>query len=103
LDALLESLPVYMMIGIVVVVGISQINRLIGSALGIVFWIGVAAVGSTAYDKGGGIKLLSFEFSRPIFFLFCGVFVAFNALSLYKAMKLRNVYRNRRRSSSDEE
>ena len=92
-----------MMIGIVVVVGISQLNRMVGSILGILFWIGVAMVGSTAYDKGGGIKLVSFEFSRSAFFLFCGVFVAFNALTLYKAMKLRAIHRSRQRSSSPED
>jgi hypothetical protein len=105
LESLLASLPVYMMIGIVVIVGISQFNRILGSILGIVFWIAVALVGATAYDKGGGISLLSIEFSKPGFYLFCGAFVAFNSFNLYMAMQRRRRWLMKRGSSSasDEE
>ena len=93
-----------MMIGIVVVVGISQFNRILGSILGIVFWIAVAMVGATAYDKGGGISLLSLEFSKSGFFLFCGAFVAFNVFNLYMAMQRRRRWlMNRGSSPSDQE
>jgi hypothetical protein len=100
---MLDSLPVYMMIGIVVVVGISQFNRILGSVLGIVFWIGVAIVGTGAYDKGGGISLLSLEFSKSGFYLFCGAFVGFNVFNLYMAMQRRRRWQMRRDASPPSE
>ncbi len=90
-----------MIIGIFVVVGISQLNRIVGSVLGVVFWIAVAAVGSLAYDQGGGIRLLSMEFSRSGFYLFCGAFVAFNVFNLYMALVRKR--RRRMRRPLDEE
>ena len=103
LDSVLQSLPIYMIIGIIVVVGISQFNRILGSVLGIVFWIAVAVVGTAAYDKGGGIQLLSMQFSKTSFYAFCGAFVLFNAFNLVMAVRRRNRWANRRPTVSDEE
>jgi hypothetical protein len=81
----LKSLPMYMMIGIVVVIGISQFNRLIGGILGAVFWIVVAVAGSQAYDQGGGIGLPGFMFPRELFYLICVLFAAYQAYFAYRA------------------
>ena len=96
------SLTVYMIIGIIVIVGISQFNRILGSILGVVFWISVALIGGTAYDKGGHINLVSFEFSRSGFYIFCGAFVAFNLFNLSMAMKKRRRWQTRQSPSDDQ-
>jgi hypothetical protein len=103
LDALVGSLSVYMIIGIIVVVGVSQFNRIAGSILGIAFWCAVAVVGGTAYDKGGGIQLLELEFTRSGFYFFCGAFVAFNAFNLVMALRRRRRFLSRRSSITSDE
>jgi hypothetical protein len=81
----LSSLPMYMMIGIIVVIGVSQFNRFIGGILGVIFWIAVAIIGSGAYDSGGAIGVPGFRFSQPLFYGICGLFAAFSAFSAYTA------------------
>lgn len=85
IDSILDSMVVYMIIGIIVIVGISQLNRTAGSALGIVFWVAVAIVGSAAYDRGGAIGFVGgVKMSLPVFLALCLALVAFNAFNLYK-------------------
>lgn len=93
---LLESLPMYMMIGIILVIGISQFNRIAGGILGVVFWVAVAVIGSSAYDQGGGIGVPGFRFSRELFYGICGLFAAFSAFSAYTAYTRRSRIRQAR-------
>src|SRR5687768_13093085 len=79
LDEILKALPVYMMIGIVLVVGISQFNRILGGVLGVVFWTAVAFIGLLAYDQGGAIGILDIRFPRELFVGLCLLFVAIHA------------------------
>lgn len=101
MEAILESLTVYMMIGIVIVVGISQFNRVLGSILGILFWIAVAAVGTTGYERGGAIGLLGIEFSLLGFYAFCGAFALFNAFNLWMALQRKRRAAARRQLDED--
>ncbi len=84
-DEALKSLPLYMMIGIVIVIGISQVNRIVGGILGVIFWVAVAIVGSTAYDKGGGIGITGWVFPQPLFYTLCVVFAAISAMNAIRA------------------
>jgi hypothetical protein len=87
LDEILKALPVYMMIGIVLVVGISQFNRILGGVLGVVFWTAVAFIGLLAYDQGGAIGILDIRFPREIFVALCLLFVGIHAAGAWSAWK----------------
>lgn len=101
MDAILKSLTVYMMIGIVVVVGISQFNRVLGSILGILFWLAVGAVGTVGYERGGAIGLLGIEFSLFGFYAFCGAFTLFNAFNLWMSIQRKRRAAARRMLDED--
>jgi hypothetical protein len=85
MDEVLKSLPLYMMIGIVIVIGISQFSRLLGGVLGVLFWLVVAIVGSFAYDQGGGIGVPGFKFPREMFYMICIVLACIHGLAAYTA------------------
>jgi hypothetical protein len=87
-----KSLALYMMIGIVIVIGISQFNRLIGAILGVIFWIAVAIVGTSAYDQGGGVGIPGYVFPQPMFYTLCVVFGVVSAIQGLRAwgQKRRN-------------
>lgn len=74
MDSVFSNLPLVMLIGIGVVLVISQVNRLVGSILGVIFWGAMAILGSFAYSAGYQIGLPGFPFSRPVFLLVCLVF-----------------------------
>ncbi len=82
-----QSLPVYMMIGIIIIVGVSQIHRILGGILGVVFWLGIAVVGMAAYDGGHGIglRILDLRFPRWLFLAMCLLFVGINVFVIYTA------------------
>ncbi len=68
---LVENWTTYLMIGIVVVVGVSQINRLLGASLGILFWIAMAVLGHFVYAAGAGIGFPGLIFPEWVFLLLC--------------------------------
>lgn len=68
---LVENWTTYLMIGIVVVVGVSQINRLVGASLGILFWIAMAVLGHFVYAAGAGIGFPGLIFPEWVFLLLC--------------------------------
>jgi hypothetical protein len=90
----LPSLPMYMMIGIILIIGISQFNRIAGGILGVVFWITVAIIGTRAYDEGGAIGIPGYKFSQPLFYGICGVMAAFSAFAAYTAWMKRARFKN---------
>ena len=75
----------YMMVGIIAIIGFSQVNRIIGGILGIAFWIGVGFVGNTAYDRGGAIGFPGLKFSREVFFVICAVFAMISGYTAIRA------------------
>lgn len=101
----LQSLSIYMIVGLILVVGISQVNRLIGGILGVVFWIAIAILGKFAYDEGGSMKLvIGPEITREIFYVLCAFFAAFSGFSAYMAyLKKTRRPMSRTQSSIDEE
>ena len=89
MEQILESLTLYMMIGIVLVIGISQFNRILGGILGVAFWVTVGIVGSYGYDHGWKIGLPGFEFPRPLFIAMCLTFSILCAFTAYSAYAKR--------------
>jgi hypothetical protein len=102
-DQILQSLPVYMMIGIVVVIGVSQFNRLAGAILGVVFWLSVAIVGTQAYEQGGGIGLPGFKFPKELFYAICALFTLLSAFTGFVAFKKRQQVPRGGRPSADDD
>lgn len=96
-DDILSNLPVYMMIGIVVVIGVSQLNRVAGAVMSVAFWLAVAVVGHHAYDAGHAIGVPGFEFPRPLFYAVCAGFAAMHVFAAigYVRSKRRAVERRR--------
>jgi hypothetical protein len=91
LDAILEGLPVYMMGGIVLVIVISQFNRVLGAILSVIFWVAVAVVGNYGYDQGHSIGLPDMPFPRAVFLLICLMFGSFHAAAGYTAFKRKQI------------
>ncbi|MCC7380597.1 MAG: hypothetical protein IT384_02110 [Deltaproteobacteria bacterium] len=89
MDALLSNLTLYMIIGLVIVLGIAQINRFVGSLIGIVFWISVAILGSQAYARGGGIALVGAALPEVVFYGLCGVLIVVNAAGAFASRSRR--------------
>ena len=101
MDAIFESLPVYMLIGIVVVVGVSQIHRLYGAILSIIFWTAVLIVGLHGYSQGNAVGFPGIRFPRLVFVSICIAFAALHGVagwSYYQRNK-----RRRRISDQDED
>lgn len=87
LDTLAQNLTFYMLIGVVIVVVISQINRKIGAILGIVFWGSVAIIGNHAYGMGGAIGIGGVRFSEPVFYGLCAFLAGINVLAAVTSKK----------------
>lgn len=89
LQDIVHNLPGYMLVGIVIVVGISQLSRVIGAILGVLFWCAVALVGNFAYDMNGALGVGGYAFSREVFFLVCGAFALFHVATAFAAYQQR--------------
>lgn len=85
LRSIFEGLPAYMMIGIIVVIGVSQANRIIGGLLGVAFWFAVLFVGSLAYDQGVALGVPGVKFPRLVFYALCLAFAALHGFTAFKA------------------
>jgi hypothetical protein len=103
LDAIIKSLPVYMMIGIVLVIGISQFNRILGGSLGVLFWIAVALIGNYAYDEGHILGLPGIPFTRALFFGMCALFTFFSAFTVYNAYVRKTRFKKPPLTTDDED
>lgn len=97
MQEIFESLPVYMMIGIVVVIGISQVNRLAGAVLSVVFWGAVAVVGNAGYERGHAVGLPGIEFPRWVFFLICGFFALTHVYAAFAHIRHKRLREQHRR------
>jgi hypothetical protein len=96
---LVEHITEYMMAGVLVVVGVSQVNRILGSVLGISFWLAVAAVGQYAYNSGAKLGFPGLPFSREVFFALCAGFVFINVVGLRHRLRVRRDARERSSTS----
>lgn len=101
MDAIFESLPIYMMIGIIVVIGVSQVHRLYGAILSVVFWTIVAAVGMHGYNQGHTVGLPGMQFPRFVFLAICIAFAALHGAAGWAYLQ-RNK-RRRHRAMMDQE
>ena len=80
-----ESLPIYIIIGVVAVIGVSQIHRTAGAILGVLMWAAVAYVGNQVYDEGHALGILSLKLARPAFLALCGVLALSHVLGAVQA------------------
>lgn len=103
MEEIFESLPVYMMIGIVVVIGVSQINRVAGAVMSVLFWAAVAFVGNAAYEAGHAIGVPGFEFPRLLFFAVCAAFGAMHVFAAVGYVRSKRRAAQRRRILNGEE
>ena len=99
---ILANLPVYMMVGIVAIIAVSQFHRITGAVLGIVFWMAVATLGNSAYDQGHAIGFPGLPFSRPMFMLFCGGFAVLHVFIAWQYLRTQRT-RAARRAMLDED
>lgn len=88
-DLLLENFRAIMMGGILVVIGVSQFSRLVGSALGLVFVGLLAFLGSQLYARGFGVGLAVFPISQGAFYGLCALLAVFNLVGLRLAIATR--------------
>ncbi len=75
MTSIFESLTTYMIVGIIVVIGISQFNRVAGAVLSVIFWGAVAFVGHNGYAQGHAVGLPGTPFSEPVFLGVCAFFM----------------------------
>jgi hypothetical protein len=103
LEELYKSLPIYMMIGIVVVIGVAQLHRVAGALLSVVFWGLVAFVGSHAYDAGHSIGLPGLQFPRPVFLAVCAGFAGVQLFAAYTYVQSKKRAAERRRLLNEDD
>ncbi len=72
-----------MMIGIVIVIGVSQLNRTLGAVLSVAFWSVVAAVGTYGYAHGHSLGLPGLPFSRGFFWGLCALFIVLHSAAAW--------------------
>ena len=89
MQVLIDRFPIVMVVGVVLIVGLSQVNRLMGSLLGVVFWLAMAAVGTMIYDLGGAVGIASVRFPLEGFLALCAALVLANVATGYRALKAR--------------
>ncbi|MBI2373751.1 MAG: hypothetical protein HYV07_07120 [Deltaproteobacteria bacterium] len=96
MDALISNFSTIMIAGIILVVIVSNVNRLVGSVLGVAFWLGVAIVGTEVLARGHQLKLATITLSKPLFYGLCGILIVSNAV-----MFLRTISRLKRAAAED--
>jgi hypothetical protein len=89
LDLLIPNFTMFMLVGIVLIVGLSQFHRTAGAALGAVFWAVVAVVGHEAYARGHRLGLGKVEFSEGLFLSLCAGFALMNIAIAWTAHRRR--------------
>lgn len=97
MDSLFESLPIAMMIGIIVVIGVSQFNRVAGAILSVIFWAAVAVVGMAGYEAGHSVGLPGIRFPMWLFLGICALFAL-----MHSAAAWAHIQRNKRQRRFDD-
>ena len=101
-DTLLDSFRPIMMGGILLVIGLGQVDRRLGAALGLAFWAFMAWLGHERYARGGAIGIGTFAFPEMVFYTVCAFLVAVNLFGL-RASMLRDAHLRRRRALEEAE
>ena len=95
LDPLLDNFRTLMIVGIIVVVGLGQVNRVIGSVLGLFFWAFIAFLGGQIYARGGAVGIVDIIFPPAVFYGLCGFMGLVNLFSLRMGLIHRRHARRR--------
>lgn len=103
LQSIIDNLTVYMMVGIVIVIGVSQFNRVAGAVLSALFWTAVAVVGNSAYNAGTSIGVVGFELPRWLFFAICAGFAGMHVFAAISQIRSKRNQAERRRLLADED
>lgn len=82
LDFLLENFRSVVFGSMVVTVVISRINRVVGSALGLIVILGLGILGTLIYESGGKVGLGTLPVSQPIFYVVCIALAVLNITAL---------------------
>jgi hypothetical protein len=77
-DEIVKNLDMYMLVGVIAIVAISQFERKIGSILGIFFWASVAFFGHQSFSMGGGVGIGDKHLPPGIFYGICFLLMAVN-------------------------
>ncbi|MBK8014704.1 MAG: hypothetical protein IPK13_25570 [Deltaproteobacteria bacterium] len=104
MDSILKGLPAYMLVGILIVVGVTQFHRLLGALLGIAFWVATGIIGLEAYARGGALGLPGIQFPRSVFLALSGGFIityAFRAVAAVNASRRAAIQRRKRANDLD--
>lgn len=103
LDWLLENFRMLLIVGVLLVVGIGQVSRVLGTALGILFWGLMAAIGSQVYARGGALGILDFAFPPLAFYALCLLMVILNLFSLRVSLAQQRRRRAEARAREEED
>ena len=82
-----ENLTTYMLIGIVIIVVVAQFNRIMGSALAIVFWLAVAAFGYAGYQAGHSLYLPGVKLTLTQFLVMCAALAGVQGFAIFDAIR----------------
>jgi hypothetical protein len=80
-QSLVANFTILLIISLILTVGISQVHRGLGAAVGIVVWAGAGIVGNAGYDMGGGVALLGLALPREGFLGLVGLLIVINIVS----------------------
>ena len=89
MDALVQNFELFVVIGVIAVIAISQFNRMAGASIGVVFYIAMAVVGTHVYEAGGQIGIGGTRFTLPMFYGFVAVVAAITVLPAFLRRKGR--------------
>ena len=94
-ELLLENFRAILITGVLLVVGVGQFHREVGSILGLVFVGLMALMGSFVYAQGQTLGLGVIPISQPMFYGICCLLALFNIMSLRIAIAKRDQKRRR--------
>ncbi|MGF1510638.1 MAG: hypothetical protein ACFB9M_14185 [Myxococcota bacterium] len=98
MEFLVERWTTILMVGIVVVVGVSQIDRIVGAWIGVGFWIMTAVLGHFVYAAGAGIGFPGALLPEWMFLLLCASFIGLQFLMI----RTERAKRARKKSLAEE-
>lgn len=102
LDFLLHNFSTVMLVGVILIVGLGQFNRVLASILAIGFWIATAVAATFVYGEGGQLGLAGTPLSLNVVYGLCGAFTLVNIATLWSAMKKAQLRKEHREILSKE-